>query len=579
MKIFINHVGYNSGDFKQCIVRAPKSAALNSFKVIDFNSGKEVYNGELIYKGPVAKWEDWEFWTGDFSKVNNEGTYVISCGEGLPSAPFEIGNKLLQNRLLKNVLFYFKTQRASGIWNKQDYEIPFYGERKDKVDVHGGYYDASGDFSKYMTHLSYANYMNPQQIPMTVYAMTTATESLVPQIKNIGERKVFQTMTEEETAHGADFLVRMLDPEGFFYMTVFDNWSKDVKRRTICSYKGMRGEKFDSYKCGYRQGAGVAIAALARAARIGVSGNFTANDYMYGAVKAFKHLEKHNLEYLDDGKENIIDDYCALMAATELAFATGCNEYLDAARRRVENIKGRLCSDEKYKGWFRSDDTGERPYFHAAEAGLPLISLNHYLVLEKDVKRKKEIANVVYNSIKFELDITNEVNNPFGYPRQYVKSLNGKKRGAFFIPHENETNYWWQGENARIASLSTAAKKTIDIGLRVCKELGVGTEKEIDEIAQQLNKYRVNQLNWILGLNPFDICFLKGAGRGASDYHWSAPGGISNGITAEIGNEESIAYMMEEYQNDGSVNWRWCEQWLPHSTWFLLALIQQYKDS
>ena len=40
-----------------------------------------------------------------------------------------------------------------------------------KVDVHGGWYDASGDLSKYFSHLSFANYMNPQQIPMIVWNM------------------------------------------------------------------------------------------------------------------------------------------------------------------------------------------------------------------------------------------------------------------------------------------------------------------------------------------------------------------------------------------------------------------------
>ena len=35
-----------------------------------------------------------------------------------------------------------------------------------RADLHGGWYDASGDVSKYLSHLSYANYMNPQQTPL-----------------------------------------------------------------------------------------------------------------------------------------------------------------------------------------------------------------------------------------------------------------------------------------------------------------------------------------------------------------------------------------------------------------------------
>ena len=32
---------------------------------------------------------------------------------------------------------------------------------------------------------------------------------------------------------GADFLVRMQDAAGYFYMTVFDKWSKDIDRKSV----------------------------------------------------------------------------------------------------------------------------------------------------------------------------------------------------------------------------------------------------------------------------------------------------------------------------------------------------------
>ena len=63
-------------------------------------------------------------------------------------------------------------------------------------------------------------------------------------------------------------LMRMLDADGYFYMTVFDRWSKDVEQRDICSYTTQQGHKFDTYQSGYRQGAGSAIAALARVQRL-----------------------------------------------------------------------------------------------------------------------------------------------------------------------------------------------------------------------------------------------------------------------------------------------------------------------
>jgi len=71
-----------------------------------------------------------------------------------------------------------------------------------------------------------------------------------------------------------------------------------------------------------REGGGIAIAALARASGDGIAGEYTAAVYLRAAEKGFAHLSAHNAEYLYDGRENIIDDYCALTAATELFIAT-----------------------------------------------------------------------------------------------------------------------------------------------------------------------------------------------------------------------------------------------------------------
>ncbi len=54
--------------------------------------------------------------------------------------------------------------------------------------------------------------------------------------------------------------------------------------------------------------------------------------------RAFANLLVNNTRYDDDGKENIIDDYCALMAATELWIATDSVVYRDQARKRAEHL-------------------------------------------------------------------------------------------------------------------------------------------------------------------------------------------------------------------------------------------------
>src|SRR6202012_5450698 len=76
------------------------------------------------------------------------------------------------------------------------------------------------------------------------------------------------------------------------------------------------------YEVGYRNGGGIAIAALAVASTYDVSRAFPNSRSLPTAEDPFAYLEKNNLQLCNDGKENIVDDYCALMAATELFRAT-----------------------------------------------------------------------------------------------------------------------------------------------------------------------------------------------------------------------------------------------------------------
>ena len=283
---------------------------------------------------------------------------------------------------------------------------------------------------------------------------------------------------------------------------------------------------------------------------------FTSNWIHYNRLK-------HNLKYLNDGSENIIDDYCALFAASELYNASTKDVYLKAAEHRAGNLINRLSKDDNYVTWWSADSTGKIPYFHASDAGMPVLSLLRFLELVPDTGMKKEILKTVEASLTFELSVTSEVNNPFGYARQYVKGLKSEYRTSFFIPHDNWSGYWWQGENARIASLSAAASSVAFYF------------KGDTAFTEKLHEYSQNQLNWILGLNPYDICMVQGFGRNNPEYEkeWkNFPGGIVNGITSGFQDERDIDFLPSEAADRGDHRWRWSEQWLPHAIWYLVAL-------
>ena len=564
VKVLVNHVGYDTFGSKKLVVEVEGGASPVVFSVLDA-AGKAVLDGTLHRAGAVDRWKSWQFYAGSFSALDKPGTYRVRVtGPGIDarSEPFEVRPKLLAEVCLSDLVFGVRSQRSAGEFDRADRSVGFCDGRKDRVDVHGGWYDASGDVGKYLSHLGYANFMSPQQAPFVVWAFLEAAE-LVKNDPSVRLRSV-AALLEDEALYGADFLVRMQDPAGYFYLSVVDSWSHDPKQREICAFRMQEGYKLPDYQAGLREGGGVAIAALARAGALKRDGEFSSGRYLAAAEKGFAHLQANNAKYIDDHTENIIDDYCALLAAGELYNATGKASYLEAARARAQSLIARLSRDEKFDGFFRADGEGTRPFFHAVEAGLPLVALARYARLEKDPGRTRAVWEAVARSVAFELTVTGEVTNPFGYARQVVKDAGGDKRSSFFMPHRNETGYWWQGENARLASLAAAAF--------------LASPGLPPDLAAKARAYAVDQIDWILGLNPFDVCMLQGRGRNAVDLLPETPnnpGGVCNGITAGVADEHDIDFLPPPYDADPNNNWRWSEQWLPHEAWLTLALAAQ----
>jgi len=226
----------------------------------------------------------------------------------------------------------------------------------------------------------------------------------------------------------------------------------------------------------------------------------------------------------------------------------------------------RQISAGQYKNYWRADD-GERPFFHASDGGFPVVSLLYYAEVA-DPATKEQVLATVRKSLEFEFGITAEVNNPFGYSREYVQDKTGARRTSFFFPHNSDAAPWWQGENARLASMAMAARLA---------ELAFPQDAAF---RARLEAFATNQLNWILGLNPFDSCMLNGVGRNNPPYMYfdswtftNAPGGISNGITSGFHDENDIDYLLTYKQTGADNDWRWGEQWLPHGSWYLLAAV------
>jgi len=584
IRILTNHIGYETTGPKHAVIQGSAGDQISWFKIRESASDREVYSGTAKPLGPVKKWKDWHFWALDFDQVALDGLYYIECQSArgpVRSLPFVIQKDVLEKNTLSNLIYYFKGQRASGLLDKADRRLRFDGTRDQTADLHGGWFDATGDYGKHLSHLSFSTYFNPQQQPLTVWSLFKIYEQL--EKRQDGNFRQYKRRLLDEALHGADYLVRANDPRGSFYRSVSapgpekrpedrrvaaDNQGFQIKQQvTDAGAYGKTAQEPDDrvYEVSYRAGGGVAIAALAMASACKVSGDFTNVEYLRAAQSAFDFLEKNNPRFTNDGVENIVDDYCALLAATELYKATKKQAYKISADKRAISLMSRLTSSGRYKNYWRADAI-DRPFFHAADAGFPVVSLLDYLEIADD-KTQTQVLETVRKAMTFDLEVTEEVTNPFGYGRQLVQNKAGVRRTTFFFPHDTEVAPWWQGENARLASMATAA--------------GLASKyfKQDRLFYNRLQSYAWNQLNWILGLNPFDTCMLQGSGRNNPPYiffdsyeYTNAPGGICNGITAGFFDEDDIDFNLSVKQTGADNDWRWGEQWLPHASWFLLAL-------
>jgi len=520
----------------------------------------------------VDEWfKDRVFYVLDLKEITRPGKYQIKLvkdREVYTSPVFKVITRADYVRTgVGALLHYFRRQRASTPteW-AADAHLKLKGSAR-RVDLRGGWCDASGDVSKYFSHLAYTDYMSPQQIPLATWSLIQATEKMQKELKSWNMLDSIRS----ESLWGADYLMRSLSDSGYFYMTVFSYFKKDPSYREIVGLEANSVTTTD-YACALREGGGMAIAALARISTWKQNGAFHSSDYLKAATRAYRHLLSYNTRYDDDGVANIIDDYCGLMAATELWHATNLPFYQKEARRWAAH----LCVRYQPGGYLRADGSVvggrivklrgplARPFWHASDAGLPVLSLMRYLDLEKNNGYRVKTEKVLRALLSGQLALNRAVANPFDYPRQMFL-FKGKLQSGFFIPHENESGWWWQGENARLASLATAAL--------VGRHLLTNRAQDNNDL-KGLSTAATDYLSWITGCNPYGICFLYGFGEKNVPYmhsnygHGSETGGISNGITGLEADGTGIAFKTEDQGNE----WRWTEQWLPHAAWYLQAL-------
>lgn len=595
VRVLVDQVGYErAAPHKVFVVEGTAEDLPEHFVLRDAGTHRKVLEGNLHAVGEVDRWRylakegggERRFWTGDIGQVQTSGSFVLEVsgkdGATATTCGFELAENLLERKTLSNVIFHFKGQRVSGSFERADERLVLPAALGGTtVDLGGGWYDATGDYGVHLSHQNLTSYFNPQQVPLVVWTALSSYGVL-------GSRKdpnfvEYRRRLLDEGLYGADFLVRMKRPGQSFLESISapgkeklakdrevgnPNWRTQIKQNDADSTEQIVAAHGPlAFQASFRAGGGMAIAALALASTMPETGAFSREQYLRTAQQALDFLESHNAELLNDGKENILDDYCALLAETEVFGASHEERYRAAAADRAARLMARLTTVGSHVDFWRADG-GTRPFFHPSDAGMPVIALLRYQAVAASTEMERQrVKAVVRRAMQAELRTTGEVVNPFGYARQLVRMGDGSVRTTFFFPHDTEAAPWWQGEDARLASLASAAR------------MAASVFSDDAAFQEQLETYAEDQLHWILGRNPYDSSMLMGSGHDNAAYmfftsyqYTSAPGAILNGITSSEQDQDGIAFN-EGYAVTGKdEDWRWSEEWLPHAAWYLYAV-------
>src|SRR5579864_4029698 len=229
LKILTNHLGYEPSGPKHAVVLGKTGDHVSECVLKKDGSDERVASVPVKAAGPVEKWRDWYFWTLDFDSFTTEGKYYLQCSSGAQSVrsfPFHVQSDVIDRNTMSDVIYYFKEERSSGEYDKADRHLEFEGTKQGTVDAHGGWWDATGDYGKHLSHLSFSTYFNPQQIPLVVYSLLKSYEQL--KARGVPDFARYEGRLLDEADFGADYLVRVKVPSGSFYRSISSGGVKQV---------------------------------------------------------------------------------------------------------------------------------------------------------------------------------------------------------------------------------------------------------------------------------------------------------------------------------------------------------------
>ncbi len=541
VSLWINHVGYTPHAGKVCVLPAGEE---KTFEVLEALTSRVVYSGTLREtEGDFGAYR-----TGDFSTVTAPGYYYVRTGSER-SYPFVISQSVYDDALQK-IVAYFSKQRCGA--SETGYFSPCHtddGIRIDNgkhIDVTGGWHDAS-DLRKWVVATIYG-----------MIGLARVSDVLHPAWDN---GKIL-----EELKWGNTYFLNMQEPDGY----VMNFIGGDI------IYNGDNNEWTDNV-------IGTGDDRLIQTRPVGATGQY---NFITAQALVARFAQDKDPAYakkcLDAGLRCL--DWClkndigrryvelgtAIEACVELYKTTRGTQYRDLAADFAKKLSKLQYTDAvddgiRISGFYMTPGENPAPDMEIWQGCMQLMGLCELVTLFPDHPDAAGWENAIRLHTEEYLAKMASLNNfgivPYGLFAGDDPGGNRTIGGYYYRYFYEPDRGWWVGNNALVASA----------GVGLLKASKILNSEALASLAQR-------QLDWILGVNPFNASTIDGVGynqpqqfigRQFYPYTPHIDGAVMNGIGGFKNDMPDI--------KPGSYNT--CEYWTPmvcFTMWLMAEMEAMY---
>jgi hypothetical protein len=539
--ILVNHLGFTPGSVgKFCMVAG--NAAI-PFSIVENGADNAVFQGNLT---PLAG-DLGSFAVGDFSQFKQPGSYQIRAGNARSGA-FDIGDHVYSDAVRKSVS-YFAKQRCGN--STTGHHAPCHlddGRRSDNgkhQDVSGGWHDAC-DLRKW--------------VEATIHGMTGLSRAL-----DAAGGELDHTAVVDEMRWGNEYFLKMQEPDGY----VMAYCGGDDGNRYTDNQIGT-----DDDRVIHIEAAPLPAQFMFAAAQAAMSRCTRDNDAKYAerCQTAAMRCMDWCINNRSPGAANSLG--AGVIAAVQMHRASGDARWKDQAAKYVAKMLSLQVSPDNSDpqtpaGFFLTAEDRQQPLREIQHGNLPMLALCEVLENFADHADAGRWRGALQSHCQYLT--TMAARSPFGIvPFGLYDGRDdpgGRRRVGrywyrWFMKPQNENGDngdWWVGVNSHLASN----------GVGLVRAGRLLQDSHLPSLAQR-------QLDWILGVNPFNASTVTAVGRNqpklyvTNQFHPQTPqipGGVMNGIGGTADDQPTLA--------PGSYNT--CEYWTPMVafTMWLMAELQR----